>query len=301
MQLTLADGGIETDLIFHHGQILPDFSAFVLLDDDAGRAALRSYYVPYLQLASEQTLPLVLETPTWRASRDWLRLLGRPAGDVRRVNADAVRFVEELRREIAPDADVVVSGCVGPRADGDPGPASMTSDEAREYHGVQIDALATAGAARVAALTISYVAEAIGIVLAGRAAGIPTVVSFMVETTGELPDGTALGDAIDQVDEATARAADSFMVNCAHPSHIAAALTAGGAWTTRISGVRANASTRSHAEMDDADDLDEGDPSAFAAQLIDLTAKLPSLHLLGGCCGTDLRHITEIARAASTT
>ncbi|KQX62696.1 homocysteine S-methyltransferase family protein [Angustibacter sp. Root456] len=298
MQLALADGGIETDLIFHHDQTLPEFSAFVLLDDDAGRAALRRYYVPYLQLASEAALPLVLETPTWRASEDWLRLLGRPAQDVIRVNTDAVRFVDEVRREIAPDADVTVSGCVGPRADGDPGPGAMTPDEARDYHGPQIDALAAAGVGRVAALTISYVAEAIGIVLAGRDAGVPTVLSFTVETTGELPDGTALGEGIRQVDVATAQAADSFMVNCAHPDHITRALSTGGDWTRRISGVRANASTRSHAEMDQAVDLDEGDPSAFAEALLGLRAQLPSMHVLGGCCGTDVRHIAAIARAA---
>jgi homocysteine S-methyltransferase len=298
MHLTLADGGIETDLIFHQGQALPDFSAFVLLDDEAGRAALRDYYVPYLRLASERGLPLVLETPTWRASPDWLRLRGRPVEDVHRVNADAVRFVDDLRLEIAPDADVVVSGCVGPRADGDPGPAAMTAEEARTYHYAQISALNDAGAGRVAALTISYVAEAVGIVLAGQDAGAPTVVSFTVETDGTLPDGTVLADAIRQVDDATASAADSFMVNCAHPSHIARALTAGGDWTRRISGVRANASTRSHAEMDAADDLDEGDPSAFAEELLSLRAMLPWLQLLGGCCGTDARHITEIARAA---
>ncbi len=301
MQLTLADGGIETDLIFHHGQDLPEFAAFVLLDNEAGRAALRSYYVPYLRLASEHKLRLVLETPTWRASEDWLRLLGRPAGDVQRVNADAVRFVAAVRREIAPDADVMVSGCVGPRADGDPGPAAMTPDEARAYHSAQIGALAGAGVGRVAALTISYVAEAIGVVLAGRDAGVATVLSFTVETTGDLPDGTALGDAINQVDELTGRTAESFMVNCAHPSHIARALAARGDWVGRLSGVRANASTRSHAELDAADDLDEGDPSAFATQLLDLRAKLPALQLLGGCCGTDVRHIAAIARAVCAT
>jgi homocysteine S-methyltransferase len=298
MHLTLADGGIETDLIHHLGQDLPHFAAFVLLDSPEGRDALRAYYGPYLQLAAEQRLPLVLETPTWRASRDWLELLGRPGDDVRRVNTGAVQLVQELRDEAGQES-VVVSGCVGPRVDGEPGPAAMTPHEAQRYHAAQIEALASAGADRVAALTLAYPAEAIGIARAGRDAGVPTVVSFTVETTGLLPDGTPLAEAVHQVDDATGGAVDSFMVNCAHPRHIAPGVQGGGDWTARISGVRANASTRSHAEMDAAPDLDEGDAAMFAQELLGLREHLPALELLGGCCGTDVRHITEIARAAA--
>jgi homocysteine S-methyltransferase len=299
MQLTLADGGIETDLIFHHDQTLPDFAAFVLLGDQQGRDALRDYYRPYLKLAAAQGLPLVLETPTWRASPDWVVRAGRPVADVHQLNSDAVRLVDELRHEGGHGGTVIVSGCVGPRADGDPGPAAMTPEQAQAYHSPQVEALTAAGADRVAALTIAYPAEGIGIVRAGRESGVPTVISFTVETTGLLPDGTPLCDAIAQVDDATARAADSFMVNCAHPSHIARSLSDGGDWIGRISGVRANASTRSHQEMDDADDLDEGDPFAFAGELLGLRTLLPGLEVLGGCCGTDIRHITEVARAAT--
>lgn len=299
MQLTFADGGIETDLIAHHGQTLPHFAAFVLLDDEPGRAALRRYYVPYLRLAQENGLPLVLETPTWRASSDWLTAVGRPAADAARVNEAAVRFVDDLRRETAPDAAVTVSGCVGPRVDGAPCSAAMTATEARRYHAPQVEALASAGADRVAALTIAYRDEAVGIVRAAVAADVPVVISFTVETTGLLPDGTRLADAVRDVDEATSAAADSFMVNCAHPSHVKPAFATGGGWTSRVSGVRANASTRSHAELEAADDLDEGDPVLFAQDLLALRAHLPALRLLGGCCGTDIRHITEVARAAS--
>jgi homocysteine S-methyltransferase len=300
MHLTLADGGIETDLIHHFGQDLPHFAAFVLLDSPQGRDALRAYYRPYLQLAAEQGLSLVLETPTWRASRDWLELLGRPGNDVRRVNEDAVHLVQELRDEAGQDGSVLVSGCVGPRADGDPGSAAMAPREAQRYHAPQIEALTSAGADRVAALTISYPDEAIGVVRAAVDAAVPVVISFTVEATGLLPDGTPLADAVHQADDATGAAADSFMVNCAHPLHIAPAVQDGGDWTARISGVRANASTRSHAEMDAAPDLDEGEPAMFARELVGLREHLPALELLGGCCGTDVRHITEIASAAAT-
>jgi S-methylmethionine-dependent homocysteine/selenocysteine methylase len=296
MPVSLTDGGIETDLIFHQEQVLPNFSAFVLLDHDDGREALCRYYRPYLQLSADSGLPLVLETPTWRASPDWLTTVGRRPGDVTTVNHDAVGLVDQLRREHGQQDRVSVSGCVGPRSD-DSGPATMTAEEAQRYHAPQIEALASAGADRVAALTIGGTAEAVGIVRAAREAAVPVVVSFTVETTGLLPDGTTLGRAIEAVDDATAGAADSFMVNCAHPRHILEALTAEGQWRGRVSGVRANASTRSHQEMDDAADLDEGDPVAFAHESLGLLAHLPALTLLGGCCGTDIRHIREIARA----
>ena len=78
-QLFLTDGGIETTLIFHEGLDLPLFAAFVLLGDEQGREALRSYYEPYLALAAERGLGFVLESPTWRASPRWANELGYSA------------------------------------------------------------------------------------------------------------------------------------------------------------------------------------------------------------------------------
>jgi S-methylmethionine-dependent homocysteine/selenocysteine methylase len=303
--LILGDGGIETDLIFHHGQDLPHFAAFVLLDTDDGRQALRDYYLPYLRIAQQAGAGLVLETPTWRASPDWMALLDRPATDVTAVNAAAVSMLRGLRastsRSDEDERPVLISGCVGPRRDGYQPEQAMTAAQAQRYHAPQINALAEAGADRVTAITMAYPDEAAGIVLATRDAGVPSVVSFTVETDGRLPDGTLLSQAIHLVDGATDGYAETFMVNCAHPEHLARAFSLAGddAWRARLGGVRANASTRSHAELDAADDLDEGDPAAFGGQLAALAHAAPSLRLLGGCCGTDHRHIRAVAEAVT--
>jgi S-methylmethionine-dependent homocysteine/selenocysteine methylase len=298
----LGDGGIETDLIFHHGQDLPHFAAFVLLDTEEGRELLREYYRPYLDVAREAGTGLVLETPTWRASRGWFAALDRPPTDLAPVNQTAVRLLRDLREE-QQGVDVIVSGCLGPRDDGFVAATVMDEQAAQDYHRPQVEALHAAGADRVTAVTVAYPAEAVGIVRAAQAAGIESVISFTVETDGRLPDGSTLAHAIRVVDDATDRAPAFFMVNCAHPTHVALALDAHAAdddgdrtWLSRVQGVRANASTRSHAELDAAEDLDEGDPAVFGREMARLHARVPSLRVLGGCCGTDQRHILAVAR-----
>lgn len=320
-RLVLTDGGIETDLIFHQGQDLPHFAAFVLLDSEEGRELLRAYYRPYIQIARDAGLSLVLETPTWRASPDWFALLGRPVADIGRVNRESVRLLRELRGEYD-DVHVLISGCVGPRADGYDASATMSQEQAQDYHSDQVEAFHKAGVDQVTAMTMSYPAEAVGIVRTSRAAGVPAVISFTVEVDGRLPDNSSMQEAVGAVDRATAQGPLYYMVNCAHPSHLEATfdLRAGegaaetdtgestwrdraapgnAGWAARVGGVRANASPRSHADLDTATDLDEGDPAQFGTDLARLRARVPSLTVLGGCCGTDHRHIREVVRAVS--
>jgi homocysteine S-methyltransferase len=123
------------------------------------------------------------------------------------------------------------------------------------------------------------------------------VISFTVETDGRLPSGQALHQAIKQVDAETAGAAAYFMVNCAHPTHFADALEDVGPSVDRIRGLRANASAKSHAELDEAEELDEGDPVELAQHYLDLAPQLRNLTVVGGCCGTDHRHIAAICAA----
>ena len=99
-----------------------------------------------------------------------------------------------------------------------------------------------------------------------------------------------------QSDEATAGAAAYFMVNCAHPDHFAGALVDSD-WARRIRGLRCNASRMSHAELDECEVLDDGDPVELGASYRRLRQEMPWLNVFGGCCGSDLRHVTEIARA----
>lgn len=284
----VTDGGLETDLIFHHGIDLPFFAAFPLVNDAAGRAALERYYDGYAAIAATAGTGLMLETPTWRASPDWAGKLGYSAADLARTNEAAVAHLDGLRKRYG-ITDCVISGAIGPRGDGYVADTAQTPDEAADYHAVQIAAMG--GADRVTAYTLNYTAEAIGIVRAARAHGKPVAISFTVETDGRLPDGTPLAQAIQETDAAAAP--DYFLVNCAHPVHIGHGLTE-GSWLERIHGLRVNASQRSHAELDQAEELDEGDPRRLAADHRALEALLPNLSVMGGCCGTDSRHVAAL-------
>ena len=288
----LTDSGLETDLVFSGGWDLPDFAAYPLLDTDDGRAALRAYVDAHVRVAREAGLGIVVETPTWRASSDWGARLGHDATTLAAVNRRGAQLVDEARQ--GADVPVVVSGCLGPRGDGYVAGEQMTAAQAADYHRPQVEAFADSPADLVSALTLTGVTEAVGVVRAATAAGLPVVVSFTVETDGRLPDGTPLGDAVRAVDDATGGAAAYFMVNCAHPEHLAPAVDPAADWWPRLRGVRANASRLSHAELDAAPELDAGDPVELARQLADLRPL--GVTVLGGCCGTDVRHIRALAQ-----
>jgi len=293
----LADGGMETTLVFHEGLELPYFAAFVLLDDPAGREAMERYFRSYVAIARELGTGIVLESATWRASRDWGARLGWEPERLADANRRAIGQLARLRDELdTPRTPIVVSGCVGPRGDGyDPG-MLMTAREAQDYHREQIAILAGTEADLVTAMTFTNAPEAVGFVHAAREAGMPCVVSLTVETDGALPTSQSLREAVEEIDRETARAPLYYMVNCAHPTHFDGAL-AGGSWAQRVRGVRANASRASHAELDAAEALDDGDPQELGAQYAELRGRLPWLAVLGGCCGTDQRHVEAIGRA----
>jgi S-methylmethionine-dependent homocysteine/selenocysteine methylase len=288
--MKLTDGGIETVLIFDEGIELPCFAAFDLLRTAEGTEALRAYFEPYLELAREHRLPFVLCAPTWRSSPDWGAQLGYSAQELAAANRRAVELMHEIRAGNR-DLEITVDAVIGPRGDGYVAGAEMSPEQAEAYHAVQIGALT--GADTLTALTLTYAGEAIGIVRAARRWDLPVAISFTVETDGRLPSGQPLREAIEQTDAAAAP--DYFMVNCAHPEHFAAILD--GDWAQRIRGIRANASRKSHAELDEAETLDTGNPTELGALYAELRAKLPELELVGGCCGTDHRHIAAIAEA----
>jgi S-methylmethionine-dependent homocysteine/selenocysteine methylase len=254
--VALTDGGIETTLVFHEGFDLPCFASFPLLEDEQGRAAIDRYFSPFLDLAQQHGTPFVLDTATWRANPDWGARLGYDAGRLADANRTAVAFAQELGDG---RADVTINGVLGPRGDGYVVGEQMSPDEAAEYHAWQVGVLRDAGVERITALTLSYPAEATGVVQAAAGAGVPVVASFTVETDGRLPDGTTIAEAVERVDAETGAAADFFMINCAHPTHVMQGLGDDRA-RDRIGGLRVNASALSHAELDEAEELDEGDP-----------------------------------------
>jgi homocysteine S-methyltransferase len=284
---------METTLIFEQGMELPLFASFPLLEREEGREALRAYFEPYLAIARERGVGILLDAPTWRANPDWGEKLGYSGERLEQANRDAVAFMDELRDQ----ADVLVSGCIGPRGDGYVPGELMSAEEAEEYHSWQVAIFAGTSVELVSALTMNYAEEALGIARAADAAGLPCAVSFTVETDGRLPSGQPLGEAVEQVDAGTGGAPAYFMINCAHPTHFAHVLEQDGAWKERIHGLRANASKMSHAELDEAEELDPGDPEELASDYVALRSRLPNLNVVGGCCGTDHRHIDAISKA----
>lgn len=301
-RLFIADSGMETTLIFHDGIELPYFASFVLLDDDAGRARLRDYFAQHIHIARAAGTGIVLETPTWRASADWGAKLGYDAAQLATVNRAAVAQLAELREALeTPTTPIVISGNLGPRGDGYVADCAMDADAAQAYHAPQVETFARTAADLVSVFTMNYVEEAIGVVRAAKAAGMPIVVSFTVETDGRLPSGMPLGEAIEAADAATGAYPAYYMINCAHPTHFAHVLERGGAWRERVRGVRANASKRSHAELDEATELDPGDPDELANEYRALRALLPKLAVVGGCCGTDHRHIGAVCEGLVAT
>ncbi len=293
--LFLTDSGLETVLIFHEEIDLPDFASFPLLDGAQGRQTLKEYYCRHAAIARFNGVGIVLETPTWRASADWGARLGFDKENLDRLNRMAVDLLREVQEEFDDGITrVVASGNLGPRGDGyDPGEI-MSETEAEHYHQAQVNSLVAANADMIGAVTITNMQEAIGIVRAAQSNNIPVCIGFTVETDGNLPTGQALKDAIQAVDQATDAGPVYYMVNCAHPTHFDNVLSTGESWLSRIQGVRANASTMSHAELDEAEELDDGDPDELGRQFAALKTVMPNLNVLGGCCGTDHRHIEAI-------
>jgi S-methylmethionine-dependent homocysteine/selenocysteine methylase len=289
--LFLTDGGLETSLIYNDGLALPDFAAFHLLESEEGTGALRRYFDAYAAIAGRFGTGLILESATWRASADWGERLGYTRRDLEEANRSAIRLLEDFPR-------AVISGCIGPRGDGYQPGRTMSIDEALRYHRIQIETFADSAADMVSAITMNYAQEAIGIAEAAKEFGMPVAISFTVETDGCLPTGQPLKEAIDQVDTVTRSYPSYYMLNCAHPDHFEGTLR--GPWAARIRGLRANASRKSHAELNESPELDIGNPSELGGQYAELKRRaLPRLNVMGGCCGTDYRHVEKIAAACA--
>jgi homocysteine S-methyltransferase len=294
-KLFIGDGGLETTMIFARGIELPEFASFLLLETDRGRQELRDYYHGYLEIARRHRVGFTLDTPTWRANRDWGDKLGYSPGDLDRVNRDAVALAREVRaEEETAETPIAICGTIGPRGDAYHPDHAMSPADAKRYHAAQIATFADAGVDMIGAYTLAYAEEAAGIVAAAADAAIPVSISFTVETDGRLPSGQELQDAIAFVDSETGGAAIYFMVNCAHPTHFGPVIERGGAWLDRLGGMRANASRKSHAELDRAPGLDAGDPEQLGAEYRALKPSMQHARVLGGCCGTDTRHVARI-------
>lgn len=294
-KLCITDGGLETDFVFNKQVELPEFASYDLLRTEQGYSDLYDYFSVYARMACQHEVGLILETPTWRASQDWGKKIGDSPETLYLINQSAVRLIQQIREEFETESSpIVISGCIGPRGDGYNPDFFMTVNEATSYHRSQISSFAETSVDMVGALTLNYVNEAIGITLAAKAFGIPVCISFTVETDGRLPTGETLENAIQSVDRATNAYPAYFMINCAHPTHFEHSLD-NETCRTRLKGLRANASSCSHAELDEADELDDGNPQELGKQFADIRSRFPQINIIGGCCGTDHRHIEQIA------
>ncbi|MEL6315428.1 MAG: homocysteine S-methyltransferase family protein [Pseudomonadota bacterium] len=292
----LSDGGLETFLIFDKGYDLPCFSAAVLLDTDQGQADLRAYYERFVDIAKASGRGFILDAPTWRAGTAWAGPLGLTLKEVMETNQRAVSFVSELRTEHETETcPILINGLVGPAGDAYAPDAEISQQEALLNHAPQIHALGKAGVDMISAMTLTHAGEAIGIVQAAKEIDVPVVIAFTLEIDGHLPSGQTLGEAIEEVDAATNGGPLYYMINCAHPDHFREILDTTAAWTLRIGGIRSNASRQSHAELDAAERLDDGDPIELGKLSAELLSRLPNIRVLGGCCGTDHRHVRCIA------
>lgn len=297
--LFLTDGGLETTLVFLERYDLPYFAAFDLLKDEKGTNAIKNYYRKYLNIAKDYKTGFILESPTWRANPDWISKIGYPETAITEINTKAIDLLVSLKEEFKDMvSEILISGCVGPRGDGYTPENKMTVEQARAYHSHQLKVFAGTPVDLVSAITMNYVEEAIGIVRAANALKLPAVISFTVETDGRLYSGMSLKEAIEQVDNNVDTLPAYFVINCAHPTHFISELNSGSdaSWTQRIKGIRANASCKSHAELDEATDLDRGNPQEFGSIHKKLKDEFSHLNVFGGCCGTDEEHVLSIAK-----
>lgn len=294
--LFLTDAGFETWMLFLKGFELPLFAAFPLLRDPKGRVAMKEYFAPFMEMARRNNAGFILDTNTWRANPDWGKLLGYSLDDLAAINQEAVTFADDLRKEFGAGINVLVNGVIGPRGDGYEAGALMSVPEAEEYHSFQVDVLAHSKADMISALTVTNTPEAIGITRAAHEADIPCAISFTLETDGTLPSGQSLADAIAETDNNSSAKPAYYMINCAHPDHFSTMLEGAGDWVNRIQGLRANASRMSHAELDQCEELDDGNPQELGKLSTDLTRLLPRLNVFGGCCGTDHRHVEHMCQ-----
>ena len=295
----LNDAGLETDIIFNKEVEIREFAAHTLLPDPAGRNVLKTYFREFLSLANAKSAGFILDCPTWKAHMHWAGDLEATEEDIKQANLEAVAFAARLREEFSSNKQpIIINALIGPRGDAYAPDVDIAAAEAEAYHALQISWLKETEVDMVTALTFTTADEAIGTVRAAEAAGIPIVVSFTVETNGKLPTGEELGEAIQRVDAATDNATAYFMINCAHPDHFSSVI-GDESWTRRIRGLRCNASRLSHAELDECEILDDGNPAELAKQYLEFKERMPWLNVFGGCCGSDFRHVSESADAVT--
>ncbi len=267
-----------------------------LLNDPAGCNELGRILAGYIRIGQDSGLPMIVGAPTWRAGRD--RCMAAGAGD-QDMNALGVQFAQEVRDQFKDYArQVVVAGYLACCGDAYDPAQALSPGEAEKHHAWQAQNLARAGADLLFAATLPAASEALGLARAMAATGVPYLLSFVVRPSGGLLDGTPLEQALDRIDRETDPAPAAYMINCVYPKALDQALEKMPETAGRLAGLQANTSDKPHDQLDGSDATETMDPDEFARAMYGLHAKW-GLKILGGCCGTDDRHIKALADLAA--
>jgi S-methylmethionine-dependent homocysteine/selenocysteine methylase len=296
--LYLTEGGVETEIMYKWGHKLPHFAMFTLLDKPEAMADMKSMFARALEVAATQKTGLVLSSLDYRASPDWAALLGISADGLRDVHFRTVAFMKEVAAPFVEKIpDLVFSGVIGPRGDAYGKGGGITEEEAEDYHTPQLKNLRDAGADMACALTFNNIPEAVGVARAAKAVGIPLGLYFTLNSKGTLGSGPTLKEAVESVEEITQGAPSYYGLNCSHPLEFMESLEDGD-WLKRVRSIRPNAVRMEKVALCKLGHLEDGDPEELGQQMGDIRQKFPQMDILGGCCGTDERHLGEIAKNA---
>jgi homocysteine S-methyltransferase len=277
--------------------------AAFIYEEKAG-AALAALYRQYMDIGKRYNLPLLSYTPTWRADKDRLTESGYyfPGGSVpeKDVNGDSGSFLAGIREEYGEySRSIFIGGLIGCRGDAYKPEETLSTGEAESYHRFQLDRLARSGVDFLIAQTLPALPEAVGIALTMAVYDMPYVISFIVDSEGELLDGTPLEAAITRIDREVTPNPDFYMVNCVHPSRFSSAMSRvlerEESVTRRLVGLQANTSCKSPEELEGLPYLDSEEPEAFGKSMVEMVQRF-GVKILGGCCGSDHRHIEAIAK-----
>lgn len=293
----LTAGGTETEILYKWGYELPEFAMFTLLDDEEANECVRNMYRRYFEVAAKNNTGLVIEGHDYRASPDWAGKLGISLENLAEIQHRIINFLTDLKTEFdGKVSDVVITGGIGPRGDAYGTGGNISEAEAEDYHSVQLSTLKDTDADMAVALTFNNIPEAVGIVRAATKIGIPIGISLTLNTESRLSSGPSLREAIEAIDENTDEGAAWYGTNCSHPLEFEPAISEEGAWRQRLRLIRPNAAKMEKISLCKLGHLEDGDPIELGAQMGDVASRFPSVDIIGGCCGTDERHLNEIAK-----
>ena len=296
-KIYLTEGGTETEILYKWGYELPEFAMFPLLDNAEADQCIRGIYRRYFDVAEAFETGLVILGHDYRASPDWARKLGYSLDGLAEMQHRTIDFLADMRSEYKGRvSDVYISGCIGPRGDAYGTGAEISESEAEDYHSVQLSTLRETDADMAIAATFNNIPEAIGVVRAAKNIGVPLGVSLTLTTESRLRSGPTLKQAVETIDEQTDGAAAWFGTNCSHPLEFEPAISETGVWTERLRYIRPNASRMEKIALCKLGHLEDGNPIELGQQMGDVAQRFPKMDILGGCCGTDERHLGEIAK-----